>query len=1011
MIRPRPIIFAIALLAAQWCHGQTAPHWLDSLDAAYLQSQSDHQKILVYAGQDSILPCRQQWQTLSSPQLADALSGLTLVHLDPEKSPATIRSLGIMTLPALRLINTDGKIISSLDGQKSTTYLLVWLSKQPNSEEPTDALQQLGSPDTAVRESAIRQIHADPTMAAKIVELLTASSLQQRLSAVDLLDQWGAPVAHIDPWNPITATDLTSLRKWAATSIKPSATTAPIVADELDALIAAPTEIDARAVRERLIRYGETILPQVAARLSSHPDDPARQRLVALRYRLVAADRLATAWPGGFDRLASADSTIRRSAVTELGSIANADDHRLLRELFTDNDSFVREQSLKLLRSVGGAETGKALVELLSDPESNVRAAVLKTLADSPDESLADDLVRYVQQEKDTDLLVHAVHVLQATPGDKTLDCMLGLLNNPQWRVRGEVAEGLLARLSPRDGTPPSADQTAKIHAALLMCLHDPDGYVVAKAAFTLFKSDFNGSAAALMDAAQQRPELATDVLKNLASEPTIAATMTSQILAMTSNPSPSVRAAAIDALAAAAPLTSGDTLQKALHDPDPTVNAAAARALVLVLQQLRPVNGQVTRTSFFGFVQTQVTVDMNQWVDDFRAGKDRPTWLNNVIPDLEKQLTQTDAKVSAAVALCAMGKEQAAWPVLTAPGVAADEAAGALEWLPWEKRDELFAKLTASNPAATSEILDHLVAIPDPRAADLVWNMLVSNDAAAVGRLATVHDALRTLYFGEQYYNAPSLPDDRKKAAIDATTQKAASGSDLQKTTALSLLLLVSPPDAATAAKRVYENSAAGEWPRLDALQILLTAQPSDDATQTAVAALNDKPMIKVALPFLAGGAIAIQQLHGEIELFSPTQFQSYATGQPITVTPPAGLTKEIATTANKQAIADHSDDLTADAAYLLATLGDRSGLDTLLRTARGHDWEDPWGRMAYRAITKINDDSMAPTLEEIYRRYAQTNQYLIREMYWTISTMTGPNVAKLRKKILDEIGMPALQ
>ena len=350
MIRRRLIILAITLSTAQLSLADAPLHWLDSLDSAYLQSQTDRREILVYVGQDSTAACRQQWEMLSSPQLTDALGALTLVHLDPEKSQAAMRSLGILSLPAMRRISADGKIISSADGVMSVADLTAWLAKEPKPADAESALQQLGASDTAVREAAIRQIRADPTMASQVVELLTASSLQQRLSATDLLDQWGAPVGHLDPWTPISAGDLATLRKWAA-SAKPQAATQPVVTDELDALIAAPTEIDARAVRERLVRYDETILPQVADRLKAHPDDPARQRLVALRYRLVATDRLAAAWPGGFDRLASADSAIRRSAVSELSTIANADDHRLLRELFTDNDPFVREQSLKLLRN------------------------------------------------------------------------------------------------------------------------------------------------------------------------------------------------------------------------------------------------------------------------------------------------------------------------------------------------------------------------------------------------------------------------------------------------------------------------------------------------------------------------------------------------------------------------------------------------------------------------------------------------------------------------------------
>src|ERR1700689_3278794 len=104
--------------------------------------------------------------------------------------PIAARSLGILSLPALRRISADGKIISSADGVMSAADLIAWLAKEPKPAEVESALEQLGASDTAVREAAIRQIRADPTMASKVVELVSASSLQQRLSATDLLDQW-----------------------------------------------------------------------------------------------------------------------------------------------------------------------------------------------------------------------------------------------------------------------------------------------------------------------------------------------------------------------------------------------------------------------------------------------------------------------------------------------------------------------------------------------------------------------------------------------------------------------------------------------------------------------------------------------------------------------------------------------------------------------------------------------------------------------------------------------------
>jgi HEAT repeat protein len=573
--------------------------------------------------------------------------------------------------------------------------------------------------------------------------------------------------------------------------------------------------------------------------------------------------------------------------------------------------------------------------------------------------------------------------------------------------VRGEVAEDLLARLFPDNGPSPTDAQAAKAHAALVKSLSDPDGYVVAKAAFTLTKSDFAGSAADLMDAAQKRPELAVDVLKSLSDQPAIAPTLVRQILVMTRSSSPAVRAAALATLAQSAALSNDTVVRQLLSDPDPNVSSAAVAALVPLIEQLRPKDWQVPGLSFFGLYQPMVPVDANHWVADFRQGKNRPAWLNDAIPALEKELQHGDAQAAAAVVMCAMGREKQAWPILMAPNVEADKAAPALKWLPWDQRAELFNKLAASDPANLAEIVNCFVSIPDARAGDVLSKMIDTDDAAAVGRMAIVHNGLAAIYFGDQFDNVDSLPEDRKKIAIDAATKMATAGTGLQPTVGLSLLLMASPSDAAKAAQQIYGDPKKPQWARLDALQVLLTALPDDQATQTAVAALHDKPMRQAAAPFLAVGPAAIARVHKEIDLDSAVQSDSYPQSQPIEVTPPPGL--DIATAAD--VMADQSPDVAAYGGYLLAVLGDRTGLPPLLRMARAQDWQDPWGKLAYRAIAKINDDSLMPTLEEIYRRYMQLNQDSIREMYWTIGKMTGPNVAHLRKTMESEFGNAKLQ
>jgi hypothetical protein len=64
----------------------------------------------------------------------------------------------------------------------------------------------------------------------------------------------------------------------------------------------------------------------------------------------------------------------------------------------------------------------------------------------------------------------------------------------------------------------------------------------------------------------------------------------------------------------------------------------------------------------------------------------------------------------------------------------------------------------------------------------------------------------------------------------------------------------------------------------------------------------------------------------------------------------------------------------------------------------------------MVYRAITRLDDDSQTPILEEIYAVMGK-NQWQLHRFYWTIRGMHGPNILKLRKKIRDEVGMVKLQ
>jgi hypothetical protein len=165
------------------------------------------------------------------------------------------------------------------------------------------------------------------------------------------------------------------------------------------------------------------------------------------------------------------------------------------------------------------------------------------------------------------------------------------------------------------------------------------------------------------------------------------------------------------------------------------------------------------------------------------------------------------------------------------------------------------------------------------------------------------------------------------------------------------------------------------------------------------------------VAVPYLAAGVEAIREVRGQITLYgsrpNPTRYGS--DNSTILIESPA--IADAGPVAETFREADKTSDLAAYAAYLLVLLNDRTGYDLLRSKAREHEFDDPWGRLAYRAITKLNDGEQMAYLEEIFHHYQKEGPHQSREFYWTIRSMTGEKILKLRKTIRDQVGMEKLR
>jgi len=507
-------------------------------------------------------------------------------------------------------------------------------SGPPDRQAVEQLVGRFGSRDPLVREAAIRRLTPYPEAArAAVVKAFRDGNLATRLAALDLLGQWRAPVAGLDPWRPetISPAALAELEKWL--SQQPGAPAAhPAVLSreeleearrEIDRLLRGPPE-EAAARREQLARWGAALLPEVYARLRQAEGDEDRRRLLALRYRLVASGSLVLRWPGGLERLASNDTAQRQKAAEELAGQAAAEDQPLLLELFSDPDPLVREISLRGVQAIGGASATAALVRLLDDPEPNVRAAVLKQLAEEPSRAMVPKIAEYLTREKDADLVVHAIRFLKAAAGPEAVKSLLAVLDHPQWQVRAEAAEAL-GGLVEKDDVPESLKADA--YVALIRKLDDPDGFVVSRALDGLGSADLEMAVEPMLRAAAAHPELAGRLIELSVSNGNLRAKALPKLREFTRHGNATVRAAAIRNLCGVMPDAMPDVIAAGLGDPESRVRTAAAWALNQMLAREHPaIRSDAER--FGPFTRTWISSDgplpesVEKWIQAARAAE-----------------------------------------------------------------------------------------------------------------------------------------------------------------------------------------------------------------------------------------------------------------------------------------------------------------------------------------------------------------------------------------------------
>ena len=327
------------------------------------------------------------------------------------------------------------------------------------------------------------------------------------------------------------------------------------------------------------------------------------------------------------------------------------------------------------------------------------------------------------------------------------------------------------------------------------------------------------------------------------------------------------------------------------------------------------------------------------------------------------------------------------------------------LPWLTWKDRLPLFQLLRDIAGKRNLTLLVYAMnQVPDRRVVDVYWQLL-ADEKLPPDSLSSLEHGLIMSYLGVN--NIYSLDRTTKKSATPrqremfrAAKHWAASGRQSQRLVALAILTYTADEGASQLAEQLADDAKLDADLRHDAFQVALMMESERDARRRAIAALKDADpkRRKLAMEYLTNGRNYLGMLREELTLQGGGVTIYYSnSATPILPKPPIGL--EAAQV--RPLLAEADPQAAAEAGYLLALLEQPDGLETLLRFVHGKDdWQ--WKQLAVRAIAVLDDQSHVAVLREIYSRL-EHNDSEVRDFYWTIRLMTGPEILKLRKQIRD--------
>lgn len=1026
--------------------------WLDSLEEGRALAQTRRAPIVVVAGATWCGPCQQLDIEIRRTAVQKELQRWVAVHLNIDDQPEAAKTLAVSSIPAIRLLSPDGRLVASREGLLPADELTRWLrvqhetaAQQASAEKivgrltagnVVTILNDFRSREATIRESAISRLVATPEVAAApVVARFADVGLAEQLAFLELLDSWQAPVDGLDPWIPdsVTAERITRLEQWVRDRrFEPqdlSGELSPLEVLEAGRIIrslrtAAPAE--SVALREQLARMGRKTLPLIRAMLEHESSPSGRQRLMTARYRVAGTAELVAEWPDGIERLADADFETRIAAADELVEIATKREEALLLELFGDPIPFVRELAMQGLVKVSGTDATGALMQLLDDPDANVRAAVLKQLAAEPVESLVTRISQYAQLETDPDLIVHAIRFLREIQKPEAVKAMSQFLTHASWRVRAEGADGI-SRLIRKSGMSESR-RDAELGRAFVQLLNDEDDYVAGIAVRTIRYVNAQDTAKHLISVAETRPSIAASAVAVLGESFLGQQSITSKMIQFAGHQQADIRAAATVSLVRYSPGNHAETIVAALQDKQQTVQAAVSDAIFTeVKSEIRtrlnkiraqqpptnPVEASTHNDESLETTGDQIANWRGKKMDDLlvsiRTERNLTGWVYQIQDSLEPLVnsSESDQKLLAALTLHIIGNNDA-FEILEQAAADSQQLPRLMTVFPcltWEEKSSLVSITLAASASRDDLVLiaDGLSGTRDNRSPQLLQTIL--EHALADARLvAEIMSPLKQSYFAT-YHSSTSAAESFERLRLQSqAVQMVKGGSRWQKTAGMLLLAEADPAQLQESAQTLYDDRSQPDDIRSDALRVLLSYDKSATAISRAINALQTEPpgVAEPALHYLTFGRSGVRHLSRLLPLkVAETRIPIQTTPGPIELTAPADLTPS--TLAPFASSGDPTTQVAVN--YLLAMMKEKPDITLVIQYWLKAPNDHLRRRLAYRAMAAIDDDQFAKHLSRMYRDLkSRTWGARGADFYWTLRSMKCSSAAKLADRILSE-------